>query len=255
MKYTMQLLFFCALMSSNRLFAEEIRVAVASNFYQPMQEIAREFEADSGHQVVLSPGSSGKLYAQIVHGAPFHAFFSADREKPEALVTDGFGVAASVFTYAVGKLVLWSPTPDVNVESMLRTGNYNRLAMANSRLAPYGKAAMDTLTALSLNTPSEEQKWVRGENIAQTWHFVSSGNTELGLVAMSQVIANGVEKGSAWVVPQSLYEPIRQDALLLTNSLQNDAAFEFMDYVKSRPAREIITSFGYTTHKRPGQEQ
>jgi molybdenum ABC transporter molybdate-binding protein len=133
----------------------------------------------------------------------------------------------------------------VNVESRLRTGNYSTLAMANPRLAPYGQAAINTLVALGVEAPGEKQKWVTGENIAQTWHFVSSGNTELGFVALSQVIVNGAKEGSAWIVPGTLHEPIRQDALLLANSPQNKTAIEFMNFVKSDRVSEMIVSFGY----------
>lgn len=227
---------------SGLVSAEQISVAVASNFQPAMKEIADQFETATGHDVVLSPGSSGKLYAQIVNGAPFHVFFSADRQKPLALVQQGLGVPETLFTYAVGKLVLWTPESGVDVQSVLRASQYKTLALANPRLAPYGLAAMDVLEALEPAGPNEQQRWVTGENIAQTWHFVSTGNANLGFVAMSQLLDNNVDAGSVWVVPQALYEPILQDAIVITH---NRAVAEFMDFVKGEEGREIITSFGY----------
>ncbi len=248
MKYTVQLFCLFWLVYAANAFADDVRVAVASNFYKPMQEIANEFEALTAHRVVISPGSSGKLYAQILNGAPFDLFFSADQEKPQALVKAGGGDPESLFTYAIGKLVLWSSESDLDVQAKLLQGDYRRLALANPRLAPYGKAAVDTLVSLGLDGADEQKKWVRGENIAQTWHFVSSANTELGFVAMSQVLDYGEDRGSAWIIPQAMHDPIRQDALLLTNSRQVKAASEFMDFVKSRRASEIIESFGYDSY-------
>lgn len=242
MKHTLMLFAVLGYALSGLASAEQISVAVASNFQPAMKEIAAQFETATGHDVVLSPGSSGKLYAQIVNGAPFHVFFSADRQKPLALVQQGLGVPESLFTYAVGKLVLWTPESGVDVQSVLRTGEYKTLALANPRLAPYGMAAMDVLEALELAGPNGQQRWVTGENIAQTWHFVSTGNANLGFVAVSQLLDNNVDAGSAWVVPQGLYEPILQDAIVITHTR---AVAEFMDFVKGEKGREIITSFGY----------
>lgn len=243
MKYTLTLLGILGYALSGLARAEQISVAVASNFQPAMKEIAVQFETATGHDVILSPGSSGKLYAQIVNGAPFHIFFSADRQKPLALVQQGLGVPESLFTYAVGKLVLWTPASGMDVQSVLRAGEYKNLALANPRLAPYGKAAMDVLEALELSAPNEQQRWVTGENIAQAWHFVNTGNANLGFVAMSQLLdSNVVDKGSAWVIPRELYEPILQDAIVITN---NSAVAEFIDFVKGERGQEIITSFGY----------
>ncbi|MCX2779721.1 molybdate ABC transporter substrate-binding protein [Microbulbifer thermotolerans] len=223
-----------------------MRVAVASNFTPAMKEIAAEFEKSTGHRVILSFGSSGKFYAQIKNGAPFQLFFSADTAKPEALEREGFTVPGSRFTYAIGGLVLWSASSDLLSDgiSVLREGTYNRLALANSKLAPYGVAAEEVLHNLGLQK-STQAKWVRGENIAQTYQFVASGNAELGFVALSQVMHNGrIDTGATWIVPSHLYHPIRQDAVLLSGS-NSAAAAAFLRFVRGDKARAIIRSYGY----------
>lgn len=226
--------------------AEEVRVAVAANFTPAMKEIAAEFEKSTGNRVILSFGSSGKFYAQIKNGAPFQLFFSADTAKPEALEREGLTVPGSRFTYAIGSLVLWSANPDLLSDgiSVLREGTYNRLALANSKLAPYGVAAEEVLQNLGLKK-STRAKWVRGENIAQTYQFVASGNAELGFVALSQIMHSGrIDTGSAWIVPSHLYSPIQQDAVLLSGS-NNAAAAEFLRFVRGDKASVIIRSYGY----------
>lgn len=227
--------------------AEEVNVAVAANFTAPMKEIAADFEKESGHKVTLSFGSSGKFYSQITNGAPFQLFLSADEEKPAQLEKDGLAVTGSRFTYAVGTLVLWSSKADfVDAKGdVLRTGSYNKLAIASPRLAPYGFAAIEVLSKLGL-LATVEPKFVQGENIAQTHQFVSTGNADLGFVALSQVMQGGeITSGSAWIVPSTLHTPIRQDALLLSTGKGNVAADALAAYLKTEKAKVIIRSYGY----------
>jgi len=228
--------------------AADILVAVASNFAAPMRDIATRFEADTGHVARLSTGSSGMFYAQIHTGAPFHVFFSADQARPAALERDGMVVPGSRFTYASGALVLWSRDPGVAVAQarVLREGGYKRLALANPKLAPYGMAAVQVLERLDL-VEATRGRWVQGENIAQTYQFVHSGNADVGFVALSQLIATGGLTGSAWPVPAELYSPIRQDAVRLRTGEHNVAAKALMQYLRGAPARDIIQSYGYST--------
>ena len=227
--------------------AAEVNVAVAANFTAPMKQIVAEFEKETGHKAVLSFGASGKFYAQIKNGAPFQLLLSADDEKPIQLVKDGLGVADSRFTYAIGTLVLWSPKAGfVDAKGdVLSKGLYNKLAIANPKLAPYGVAAMEVLTKqglLSAITP----KFVQGENISQTFQFVSTGNAELGFIALSQVMKDGkITSGSAWIVPGKRHTPIRQDAVLLSNGKDNAAARALLGYLKSEKAKKIIRTYGY----------
>jgi molybdate transport system substrate-binding protein len=228
--------------------ADEVNVAVAANFTAPMNVIAESFEKDTGHKARLAFGSTGKFYAQIKNGAPFEVLLSADDETPAKLVQEGAAESASRFTYAIGGLVLWSSKPgfvDARGE-VLRRGAYAKLALANPKTAPYGRAAIETLTKLGLMAAAES-KVVQGENIAQTFQFVSSGNAELGFVALSQVMKDGrVQEGSAWIVPSEMHEPIRQDAVLLSSGKNNAAARALLDYLKSDKAKKVIRSFGYT---------
>lgn len=247
MTYFKLLILACSLLLTTTAHAEKIMVAVAANFAAPMKAIAADFEKESGHKVVLSFGSSGKFYSQITNGAPFQLFLSADEEKPARLEKDGLVVTGSRFTYAVGTLVLWSPQADfVDAQGeVLRTGSYNKLAIASPRLAPYGSAAIEVLTRLGL-LATVEPKFVQGENIAQTHQFVSTGNAEFGFVALSQVMQAGkISSGSAWVVPSTLHSPIRQDAVLLTTAKGNIAAEALAAYLKSDKAKVIIRSYGY----------
>ncbi len=236
------LLSFCA----SRVLAGEIRVAVASNFMPTAKQLARQFEADSGHSIKLASGSTGKLYAQIRNGAPFEAFFAADVKRPELLEQQGSALPGSRFTYAVGKLVLWSPRADlVDQEGeVLKSGDFRFLALANPRLAPYGRAAEQVLRKLE-RWHGLQQRLVRGENIGQTFQFVKSGNAALGFVARSQLHRSGKPiQGSVWEVPQTLYQPLQQQAVLLK---QNDAAQAFLDFVRSDQGRQIIRQSGYDT--------
>lgn len=229
--------------------AETIHAAVAANFTAAMKDIAAEFEAKSGHKVILSFGSSGKIFAQISHGAPFHIFLSADQAKPAALTKAGLSVPQSQFTYAIGSLVLWSAQPDflVDGEARLKSGAFNKLALANPKLAPYGAAALEVLTALQLKEATEA-KWVQGENISQTYQFVASGNAELGFIALSQVMDKGhIKTGSSWIVPSTLYRPVRQDAVLLKSAEKNTAAIELLAYLRGNDAHQIIHNYGYRT--------
>ncbi len=224
--------------------AEDVSVAVASNFTAPMREIAAAFEQQSGHKAILAFGSSGKLYAQIHNGAPFQLFLSADQSKPAALEQDGLAVTGSRFTYALGTLVLLASAADTDPEELLRNGDYRKLALANPRLAPYGAAAMNTLEALQL-TDSATPKLVLGENIVQTYQFVSSGNAELGFIARSQIVGDDSADGRYWVVPTELYQPIRQDAVLLKSGANNPAARSLIEFLHADVALAIMQHYGY----------
>lgn len=227
--------------------AAEVRVAVAANFTAPMQVITEAFAKSTSHKAKLSFGSTGKFYAQIKNGAPFDVLLSADDETPARLVQEGAAESGSRFTYAVGSLVLWSAKPGYvdAAGDVLRQGRYNKLALANPKTAPYGRAAIETLTRLELMA-SAQPKLVQGENIAQAFQFVSSGNADLGFVALSQVMKDGkVQQGSAWIVPADLHEPIRQDAVLLTLGRNNPAARALLDHLKSDEAKKVIRAFGY----------
>ena len=227
--------------------ADEAVIAVAANFTAPMKQIAAAFERDTGHKVTASYGSTGNLYAQIRNGAPFEAFLAADDQIATTLEKEGLAVAGSRFTYAVGQLVLWSPKPGLvdDKGAVLKRGHIQKLAIANPKLAPYGEAAVQTLRALGLEHRLRP-KLVVGENIAQTYQFVASGNVELGFVALSQVMHDGeMAKGSAWMVPAKLHRPIRQDAVILTKGKRDPAVAELMEFLRGEDARAIIHAFGY----------
>ena len=239
--------FVLALLGTALVHAEEVQVAVAANFTAPMQKIAVEFEKDTGHKAQLAFGSTGKFYAQIRNGAPFEILLAADDTTPEKLEKEGAAVAGSRFTYAIGKLVLWSSKPGFvdDKGEVLKKGEIKHVSIANPKLAPYGAAAIETLTALKL-LDAIQPKFVQGENIAQTHQFVATGNAELGFVALSQVMKDGkISEGSGWIVPSSLHQPIRQDAVLLTNGKGKPAAEALMKYLDSDKAKAVITSFGY----------
>lgn len=226
---------------------DEVDVAVAANFTAPMKVIAAEFAKDTGHQAKPAFGSTGKFYAQIKNGAPFQMMLSADDETPAKLEKEGLTVAGSRFTYAVGTLVLWSAKPGLvdDKGEVLRKGDFNKLALANPKLAPYGKAAVEVLTGMGL-LESVTPKFVQGENIAQTYQFASTGNADLGFVALSQVMKDGkITSGSAWIVPSKLHTPIRQDAVILTSGRGNAAADALAKYLQTDKAKAIIRSYGY----------
>ncbi len=227
--------------------AAEVNVAVAANFTAPMKVIAAEFAKDTGHKANLSFASTGKFFAQIKNGAPFQVLLSADDTTPAKLEAEGLGVPGSRFTYAIGTLVLWSAKPGLvdDNASVLRSGRYNKLAIANPRLAPYGKAAEDVLASLGL-LAGARKKFVMGENIAQTYQFARTGNADIGFVALSQVMKDGkLISGSGWIVPANLHTPIRQDAQLLSLGKGNAAASALLDYLKTDKARAIIRAHGY----------
>jgi molybdate transport system substrate-binding protein len=241
------LLIACSLLLSFSVRAGEVSVAVAANFMAPMNVIAAEFTRDTGHQVNLSFGSTGKIYAQIRNGAPFQVFLSADEDTPAKLEAEGLAVRGSHFTYAIGSLALWSAKPGFvdNKGEVLRRGQFNKLAIASPKLAPYGKAAQEVLTGMGL-LESVSPKLVQGENIAQTYQFAATGNADLGFVALSQIMSDGkITSGSAWIVPGNLHSPIRQDAVLLLSGKGNSAAEKLMVYLKSVKVRGIIKSYGY----------
>jgi molybdate transport system substrate-binding protein len=228
--------------------ADTVSVAVAANFTAPMQKIAAAFEADTGHKAELSFGATGKFYAQITHGAPFQVLLSADDTTPARLEREGKAVANSRFTYAIGTLVLWSAQPGtVDAKGdVLKSGDFKHLAIANPKLAPYGAAALQVMEKLGVAT-ALQPRLVQGENIAQTFQFVSTGNAQLGFVALSQVMADGtIRSGSAWQVPASLHEPIRQDAVLLMPGKDSAAASALLTYLRGSKARAIIQSYGYS---------
>ena len=228
--------------------ADTVPVAVAANFTAPMQKIAAAFAADTGHKAELSFGATGKFYAQITHGAPFQVLLAADDTTPARLEREGQAVANTRFTYAVGTLVLWSAQPGyVDAQgAVLKTGDFKHLALANPKLAPYGLAATQVLDKLGL-TAQLQPRFVQGENIAQTFQFVATGNAPLGFVALSQVMEDGkIRTGSAWRVPAHLHDPIRQDAVLLLPGKDSAAARALMNYLRSDRARAIIQAYGYS---------
>lgn len=236
-----------ALLLGQALHAEEVTVAVAANFSAPVQKIATAFAAATGHKATVVVGSTGKLYAQIKNGAPFQVLLSADDETPTRLGQEGAGIAASQFTYATGRLVLWSRQPRLvdDKGEVLRSGRFDHLALADPKLAPYGAAAVDTMTKLGL-IASLQPKLVQGESIGQAYQFVSTGNAALGFVALSQVMVEGkIVEGSAWVVPATLHSPLRQDAILLNAGKDSAAAAAFMAFLRSDAAKAVIRSFGY----------
>ncbi len=238
-------LIFCLLPCP--VFAEEVQVAVAANFAAPMKEIAIDFEKATGHKALLSFGATGKFYAQIKNGGPFEVLLSADQETPARLEKEGAAVVGSRFTYAIGKLVLWSAKTNL-VDArgeVLQQGGFEHIAIANPKLAPYGMAAIESLTKLGL-FDRLLPKFVQGENIAQTYQFAATGNAELGFIALSQVYENGkIKSGSAWLVPANLHTAIRQDAVLLASGKNNPAATALMEFLKTDKARAVIKSCGY----------
>jgi molybdate transport system substrate-binding protein len=229
--------------------AGSVNVAVAANFTEPAKEIAARFKASSGHDAVLSFGASGQFYTQIREGAPFQVLLSADDERPKKLVEDRLALADSRFTYAIGKLVLWSRDASlVKGEETLKGAGFAKLAIANPVAAPYGAAAVETLKALGLYD-TLQPKIVTGNTIGQAFQFVDTGNAELGFVALSQVIN---QAGSRWSVPQRLYTEIRQDAVLLKIGAGQEAATAFLAFLKGPEARAIIEKFGYALDGRSG---
>lgn len=229
-------------------YADTVYVGVSSNFILPMKHLANEFERLSGHDLKVSYASSGKLFAQIRHGAPFHVFLSADQQKPQVLIEAGLAEPTSLATYAFGSLVLWSSEKDIRLnQDYLISDNYRRLALANPKLAPYGMAAMETLKTLKLDQPLKP-RLITGENIAQAYQFVASKNAHIGFVARSQVYTGKqLKSGSAWVIPESYYRPIRQNMVLTTKGSDFTPALELHRFLQSQAGRAIIRSYGYHT--------
>ncbi|GAA3701213.1 molybdate ABC transporter substrate-binding protein [Oceanisphaera sediminis] len=237
-------LLLAALGCSAPLSADEIRVAVATNFIEVMERLGEDFAAQSGHQVRISSGATGKLYAQIKNGAPYDVFLAADKRRPTLLDEEGMAIAGSRFTYALGKLVLWSPTEDyIDADlRVLKKQDFRFLSIANPRTAPYGRAAQQVLEKQGVWAVLRP-KMVRGENIGQAYQYVFSQNAQLGFVAKSQVFKNGVfAEGSYWQVPEPFYDPIVQQAVLLKDGA---AARQLLDYLRSPAAAGVIESYGY----------
>jgi len=223
--------------------AGQTHVAVAANFTEPAKEIAALLKQKTGHEAVLSFGASGAFFTQITHGAPFEVFLSADADRPKAAIDGGLAVPDSLFTYAIGRLMLWSRVVDVtNGEAALKAGNFSKLSIANPAAAPYGAAAVETMKALGVYD-ALKPKIVQGASIAQAFQFVDTRNAEVGFVALSQL--HGVTEGTRWEVPQNLHSPIRQDAVLLKTGADSEASVAFLAFLKGPEARAIIEQFGY----------
>ncbi len=226
--------------------AAEISAAVAANFTKPAEELGAAFTAKTGDTVSFSFGATGALYTQISQGAPFQVFLSADNKRPTQTVTDGFGVDGTVFTYAIGKVVLYSPALDLtDGEAVLRAGDFHHIAIADPQTAPYGAAALEVVEKLGL-AEAIAPKQVTGENITQTLQFIDSGNAELGFVALSQVIDKPAPR--VWPVPAEFHAPILQDAVLLRPGKSEPAAKAFLEFLQSDEGRAIIAKYGYDTH-------
>ena len=235
--------------SPTATFAETVNIAVAANFTDPAKEMAQIFREKTGHDAIFSFGPSGQFYAQIKESAPFQIFLSADEERPKKLVEEGFAVPNGSFTYAIGRLVLWSKKPGfVKNEEVLKKGNFTKISIANPASAPYGVAAIEVMKALNVYD-ALKSKIVEGNSIAQTFQFVDSDNAELGFIAQSQIMTR--TGGSGWQVPQKLYKEIRQDAVLLKSGENNEAAKAFITFLKGSVAKNIIKKFGYAIPGKP----
>ena len=226
--------------------ADEVGVAVAANFTDAARDLVPLFEQATGHTVKVSFGSTGKLYAQIEHGAPFEVFLAADSKRPKKAEAQGLAIEGTRFTYAIGKLALWNPKSDVfkDPEAYLKEGGFARAAIANPKTAPYGLAAQQVMEQLGIWTVLQS-KLVRGDSIAQTFQFVATENAEVGFVALSQVSAWKAGEGSVWEIPQSYYAPIEQQAVLLKKGNNKPAAKAFLNFLKSKAARTVIRGYGY----------
>ncbi|WP_145182578.1 molybdate ABC transporter substrate-binding protein [Pseudomonas sp. URMO17WK12:I11] len=236
-----------SLFTLNIAWADEVQVAVAANFTAPIQAIAQDFEKDTGHKLIAAYGATGQFYAQIKNGAPFEVFLAADDSTPAKLEQEHAIVPGSRFTYAIGTLALWSAKPGYVDDhgEVLKRNAYQHLAIANPKTAPYGLAATQVLDKLHL-TEATRGKIVEGQNITQAYQFVSTGNAEVGFVALSQIYKDGkVASGSTWIVPSTLHEPIRQDAVILEKGKDNPAAKALVEYLKGPKAAALIKSYGY----------
>lgn len=237
----------CAAFTHTAAHAAEAQVAVAANFAEPIKAIAAVLQKTTGHTLKISTGASGAFYTQIKNGAPFDAFLSADNERPELLEKEGLAQPGTRFTYALGKLVLWSVRPGrVDGQgAVLKSADLGKVGYANPKTAPYGAAAVQVLDRLGLKG-SVTPKLVQGESIGQAYSFVKTGNADVGFVAMSQVLEGGkLKEGSVWVVPQAHYDAIRQDAVLLKRGANNEAAKELFKLLQSPNIKDLIRSYGY----------
>lgn len=235
------------LLISQNLFAGQVSVAVAGNFFKPLKQLAAQFESESGHHVKISVAATGKLYAQILHGAPFDLFLSADQKRPASLIEKQFAKADSQFTYAQGQLVLWSKNSQVvdKQGNCLFSPTIDYLAIANPKTAPYGEQSINVLKNLGAYSLLSS-KLVQGQNIGQTYQYLSSGSIEMGIIALSQVTEDGqINQGSYWLIPETLYQPIKQDAVLLKHGQNNQAALAFLHYLTTPAALQTIRDFGY----------
>lgn len=240
------LIIFSAFVAFNTR-AETVRIAVASNFASPLETLRQTFERTTGHHARVSSAATGTLWIQIQNGAPFDVFLSADMATPEKMIEAGLAFPETRFTYAIGRLALWSMDRDLidPQGAVLSAGRFRHLSIANPKTAPYGVAAVEVMTRLGL-LQHLKSKWVLGENIAQAHQFVASHNADLGFVALSQVVRPGaIPAGSLWIVPQSFYSPLRQDAVLLRQGSHNPAAIAFLSFLKSEWTRRVIASMGY----------
>lgn len=245
--FARSLLSACLMLMAGALHAAEAQVAVAANFAEPIKAIAAVLEKTTGHTLKITVGATGRLFAQIKNGAPFDVLLSADTRAPEQLEADGLAQPGSRFTYASGKLVLWSAdTARVDAQgAVLKTGGFRKLAIANPKTAPYGAASIEVIDKLGLSA-ALSPKLVQGESIGQTYNFAFTGNAEVAFVAMSQVLDGGrLKSGSMWVVPQHLYTPIRQDAVLMKTASGNEAALALMKLLQSPNIKTLIRSYGY----------
>ncbi len=243
--------FFCCFIVSgtlSRAWAGEIQAAVASNFYSPFKNIVHQFEKETGHKVQIISGSTGKLFAQIMNGAPFELFLAADQRRPKLLEKNGNTISGTRFTYALGKITLWSAISNAISEdgkSTLQAKNFSHIAIANPKTAPYGKAALQTMQKLGLWN-EVRPLIVQGENISQTFQFVASQNAELGFVALSQILdPKNKFKGKRWDVPEKFYDPLKQDIVILKNGKNNPAAKALWKYLQNDAAKRIIKNYGY----------
>lgn len=237
----------CAALAQGAVHAAEAQVAVAANFAAPIKAIAAVLQKTTGHTLKISTGASGAFYTQIRNGAPFDVFLSADNERPERLEKDGLAQPGTRFTYATGKLVLWSVKPGrVDGQgAVLKAADLGRVAFANPKTAPYGAAAVQVLDQLGLRN-ALMPKLVQGESIGQTFNFVKTGNADVGFVALSQVLEGGqLKEGSMWLIPQAAYDPIRQGAVLLKKGASNEAARALIQLLQGPNAKNLIRSYGY----------
>ena len=229
-------------------WADEIQAAVATNFHNPFKAVVKQFEKKTGHKVIIIAGSTGKLYAQIVNGAPFDIFLSADSLRPKLLMQEGRAVSGTQYSYAFGKITLWSPVPNLiseSVKSTLLKNKFSHIAIANPTTSPYGKAALQTLEKIG-QWDRLKPLVVQGENISQTFQFVFSENAELGFVALSQVLdPKNNQKGKRVEIPSDYYDPIRQDIVILTRGKNNTGAMSLWRFLKSDQAKRIIKKYGY----------